>query len=122
MRSVQAIRSRNGYDRIVKSFDVGKDGGHRLRPGLEMVQINQFAFQTAEEIFGHSIVVRVALSRHTGLNGKTVKNALVGSEGVLHTAIAVKNQAGFGMLTPDCHSQHPNGKASVTSEKYPSMP
>lgn len=100
-------------DRIVKSLNVSKDGGHRLRPGLEMVQINQFAFQTAEGIFGYSVVIRIAFARHTGLNGKAVKNALVGGGSVLHTAIAVKNQAGFGMLTPDGHLQRPNGKIGV---------
>lgn len=100
-------------DGIVESLNVGKDGGHRLRPGLEMVQINQLAFQTTEEIFGHGIVIWVALSRHTGLNGKTAENALVGGRSILHAAIAVKNQAGFGMLTLDSHSQSPNGKIGV---------
>ena len=105
-------------DGIVKSLNVGKDGGHRLRPGLEMVQINQLAFQATEEIFGHGIVVRVAFARHAGLNGKTVENALVGGGSILHTAIAVKNQAGFRMLTLDGHSSARTVRAvSIRLEK-----
>lgn len=37
----------------------------------------------------------------------------VGSGGVLHTPVAVEDQAGIGMLAPDSRLQRPNGKIGI---------
>ena len=53
---------RMGTDGVVVGFDIGENIRLRLRAGLVMLVMYQLVFETTEEIFGDSVVIRIALA------------------------------------------------------------
>ena len=53
-----------GRDGVVKRLDVGEKVGLGSPAGIETAQVNQLAFQAAEKVFRHSVVVGVTLAGH----------------------------------------------------------
>ena len=53
----EPAQGRMGPDGVVKRLDVGEKVGLGSPAGIETAQVNQLAFQAAEKVFRHSIVV-----------------------------------------------------------------
>ena len=53
----EPAQGRMGPDGVVKRLDVGEKVGLGGPAGIETAQVNQLAFQAAEKVFRHSIVV-----------------------------------------------------------------
>ena len=51
--------------RIVEAFDVTEDAGSGLLTGFVDVVFDRLGFERSEERFNHSVVIGVALARHT---------------------------------------------------------
>ena len=54
--------TRMGTDGVVVGFDVGKNIRLRLCAGFVMLVVYKLVFETAEEVFGDSVVIRIAFA------------------------------------------------------------
>ena len=63
-RGAGASPGKNGAGWCVKRLDVGETVGLGSPAGIETAQVNQLAFQAAEKVFRHSVVVGVTLAGH----------------------------------------------------------
>ena len=61
-----------------------------------MRQMDQLAFQTAQEVFRNSIVVWISLPGHALTNALFDQFVTVSFGSILHASVAVKNQAAQG--------------------------
>ena len=98
---------------VVESFNVSEERRLRRRTGRKIRQIHQFALQTAEKVFGHSIVIRVASSAHALTNTGSAKRVAVALRGVLHAAVAVENETRCRPLSAYSHLQRGDGQRCV---------
>ena len=53
-------------DGVVKGLNIGEEISRSGAAGIIAPQVNQLAFQAAEKVFGHGVVIRVALAGHAG--------------------------------------------------------
>ena len=51
-------------DGVVKGLNIGEEISRSGAAGIIAPQVNQLAFQAAEKVFGHGVVIRVALAGH----------------------------------------------------------
>ena len=54
--------TRMGTDGVVVGFDIGENIRLCLCAGLVMLVVHKLVFKTTEEIFGDSVVIRIALA------------------------------------------------------------
>ena len=54
--------ARMGTDGIVVGFDIGENIRLRLCAGFVMFVVYKLVFETAEEVFGDSVVIRIAFA------------------------------------------------------------
>ena len=81
---------------VVKALDVGENGILGVTPGAKMRQMDQLAFQTAQEVFRNSIVVWISLPGHALTNAAFDQFVPVSFGSILHASVTVKNQAAQG--------------------------
>ena len=93
-----------GAHRIVEALNVVKDCIFSLPSGSEAGEMNQLAFEAAEEVFRNRIVIWIPLSRHTGKDAVLFKLLPVSIGSVLGTPITVKNQPGSGIFAVYGHA------------------
>lgn len=100
-------------NRIVKGLNVSKNIGLSRNSGVISLVVNQLALETGEEVFGDSVVVGIALSRHA-LSDTQVREALaVSLSSVLDTPIAMEDETGVGPLPVHRHVQGGQRKVGV---------
>jgi len=92
-----------GPDGVVKGLEVGENGSLRVTSGLKAVQVDQLTLQATEEVFGHGIVIGIALARHTLAKVQGFKPFPVGGGRVLGTAVAVEDESGGELLPSHGH-------------------
>lgn len=80
-------------DRVVKSFDAGNNSGLRFNSGTETAQMNQFAFETAEEILSHGVVIKVTFAGHALAEMELSQTFTVVRGSILDAPATMKNQA-----------------------------
>ena len=85
-----------GPDGVVKRLDVGEKVGLGGPAGIETAQVNQLAFQAAEKVFRHSVVVGVALAGHALPDAQGSQTLTEGRGGVLDAPVAVEDQSRAG--------------------------
>ena len=90
---------------VIKSFDIGEDGRLRLCSCYVVVEIDQLAFEAAEEIFRNSIVVGIAFAGHALEKPKAFKPVTVIKGSILAAAIRVENQPFGRSFSIDGHIQ-----------------
>src|SRR3954453_4603108 len=81
---------------VIEAFDVVRDRLARLRaggPGHRM----QLGFECAEEAFDDAVVPAVDLPAHADAQTMVMQQRLVAATGILHTPIAVMQQAGVNV-------------------------
>jgi hypothetical protein len=74
---------------IVKAFDVLEHCGFRFSLCLEMMSVQQLAFQARKEALGHCIVEAIADRSHRGTNAEHLAALTEGDRGVLAAVIGV---------------------------------
>ena len=62
--------------RIVEAFDVFEHCGFRFGLGLEVMPVQELAFQAGKEAFSHRVVEAIADRSHRGPNAKFLRGAL----------------------------------------------
>lgn len=102
-----------GPDGVVKRLDVGEKVGLGGPAGIETAQVNQLAFQAAEKVFRHSVVVGVALAGHALPDAQGSQTLTEGRGGVLDAPVAVEDQSRGRALPTDGHVQGVQGKLGV---------
>lgn len=63
--------------------------------------MNAFAFETAEEVFSNSVVIRVTLAGHALTEAKIRQTQAVSIRGILDTPVRVEDEAGSRMASVD---------------------
>src|SRR5262245_32094582 len=79
---------------VIEAFEIFKDRSSGLAVSLVLLLVDQLGLETGEEAFHHGVVVAVAAAAHAWLDAVTLQHPPVTLTGVLHTAIAVMQQAG----------------------------
>ena len=98
---------------VIESFNISKDVVLCLLPGAVVMQMNQFTFQTAEEVLRDSIVIGIALSGHALLDSQLFQTGTESSRSILYTPVAVEDQPFSRMLPGYCHIQGIKNKLRV---------
>ena len=98
---------------VVESFNVSEERRLRRRTGRKIRQIHQLTFQTAEEILGHGVVIRVAAARHALADIVPPQCVTVALRGVLYAAVAVENETRCRPLSAHRHLQRGDGQRCV---------
>ena len=78
---------------VVEGLQVGEYIDPGAGSGRILLEVNEFAFQTAEEIFCYGIIVGIALAGHTLTDPIGLQPIPEGMCGVLDTPITVKNKS-----------------------------
>ena len=104
-----------GSHGVIKSLDIVENSGFGGISRGEVMQIDAFALDAREEVFGDGIVVRVAFAGHTLLDSEAVKGLAKGVGGILNTAIRVENQPRLRFLPPNGHVESVEGEFCVDS-------
>ena len=100
---------------IVKSLNVPENFQLRRASGPEVGQMNTFALQTREEAFGHSIIIRVTLSRHALPDFVGFTSHFVCRRSVLDAPVRVENEPSFRPLPPHCHVERIEGELRINA-------
>lgn len=88
---------------IVESFDVGKNSVLSSRAGIVMMEMDEFTFETTEEILSNSVVVRVALTGHTLSDMKLSQALTKGVGSILNPPVRMENEVMLRSLTANRH-------------------
>lgn len=100
---------------IVESLDVGKNGILSRRTGVKTMEMNEFTFEAAEEIFSNGIVVRVALTGHT-LADMKLRQTLTKSVGsVLDAPVGMENQTLLRRFPAKSHVESVKSKLCINA-------
>ena len=75
--------------------------------------MNRFAFETAEEIFSNSVVIRVALAGHALTDSEIGQPEAISASGILDAAVRVEDEAGIRMASADGHIKSGEGEIRV---------
>lgn len=78
-----------------------------------MAQMDAFALKAAEKVFGHGVVIGVALAGHALPDAEGGQALLVSVGGVLDAAVGVKDETGLRPAALDSHIQGGQGKTGV---------
>ena len=68
-----------------------------------MAQMDALALEAAEEVFGHGVVIGIALAGHALPDAQHGKPAPKGFRGILDAPVTVENQARAGPLAAYSH-------------------
>lgn len=98
---------------VVKGFDIAEYSNFGIISLVEKVQMDTFTFKAREEIFGNSVVIRVALAAHALSKAVPFKCDAIGVGGILNASVRVKNQPGGGFFPPHSHFQGGQSEAGV---------
>lgn len=101
--------------RVIKTFNVFKDIIFCLSSGRVAPKMYQLRFQATEEILRNSVIVWVAPAGHALADAKSVQTVFVVMGGVLHTPVAVENQAWQGPLPMNSHVQGVQSELGVNA-------
>lgn len=93
LRGGRPAESGVGTDGVVEGFQVSEHLGLRHGAGGVLLEMDEFAFETAEEIFGDGVVIGIAPAGHALADAVGVQTLPVGSGGVLDAAVAVEDPA-----------------------------
>lgn len=66
-----------------------------------MAQMDALAFETAEEVLGNGVVIRVALAGHTLPDTEFRETQSVSAGGILDAAVRVEDEARIGLASAD---------------------
>ena len=80
-------------DCVIEDLQIGKNVCVRSCARGILLQVDEFAFQTAEEVLGNGIVVGIAPAVHALPDAIGFQSLPVGSGCVLNAAVTVENQA-----------------------------
>lgn len=80
-----------------------------------MCQVNQFAFQAAKEVFGNSVIVRIATPRHALANAMLKQFIAEGRRSILDASVAVKDQACGRTFATDSHTERGKRKVRINA-------
>ena len=75
--------------------------------------MDAFAFETAEEVFSNSVVIRVALAGHTLADTKIRQPQAISVGGILDTPVRVEDETRSGMASADGGIQSGEGEVCV---------
>ena len=70
-----------------------------------MAQMDALALEAAEEVFGHGVVIGIALAGHALPDAETGETLTVSVGGVLDAAVGVEDEAGQRLAAPDGHAE-----------------
>ena len=90
---------------VVEGLQIGKNVCARSCARGILLQVDEFAFQTAEEVLGNGVVVGIAPAGHALPDAIGFQSLPVGSGCVLNAAVAVENQTRRGLPAAVCHLQ-----------------
>ena len=79
-------------DRVVEGFHVGEYVSLGAGPGGVVLEVDQLAFEAAEEIFCHSVVVRITLAGHALPDSIGLQALPECGRGVLDAPVTVKDE------------------------------
>ena len=98
---------------VVEGLQIGKNVCVRGRARVILLQVDEFTFQTAEEVLRDSVVVGIALSGHTLLNSQLFQTEAKSSGSILYASVAVEDQPCARTLPGYCHIQGIQSKLCV---------
>ena len=78
-----------------------------------MFQIDTFAFEATEEVFGDSVVIRVALAGHALTETEIRQTRAISTDGILDAAIRVEDKVVGRVSAADGGIQRSEGKVRV---------
>ena len=78
-----------------------------------MAQMDAFAFETAEEVLGNSVVIGIASAGHTLPDTEFGKALPVSTGGILYAAIRVEDEARIGLASVDGRVESGESKVGV---------
>ena len=78
-----------------------------------MAQMDALALEAAEEVFGHGVVIGIALAGHALPDAETGETLTVSVGGVLDAAVGVEDEAGQRLAAPDGHAE--GGESEIVS-------
>ena len=102
-------------DGVVKGFNIGEEISLSSAAGIIPPQVNQLAFQAAEKVFGHGVVVRVALAGQALTDAKGSQPVTEGRGGILAAPVAMEDQPRAGPLTAYGHVQRSQSQLSINA-------
>ena len=70
-----------------------------------MAQMDALALKAAEEVFGHGVVIGIALAGHALPDAEAGETLTVSVGGVLDAAVGVEDEAGQRLAAPDGHAE-----------------
>ena len=70
-----------------------------------MAQMDALALEAAEEVFGHGVVIGIALAGHALPDAEAGETLTVSVGGVLDAAVGVEDEAGQRLAAPDGHAE-----------------
>ena len=70
-----------------------------------MAQMDALALEAAEEVFGHGVVIGIALAGHALPDAEAGETLTVSVGGVLDAAVGVEDEAGQRLAAPDGHAK-----------------
>ena len=78
-----------------------------------MAQMDALALEAAEEVFGHGVVIGIALAGHALPDAEAGETLTVSVGGVLDAAVGVEDEAGQRLAAPDGHAEGGEGEICV---------
>ena len=90
---------------VVEGLQIGKNVCVRSCARGILLQVDEFAFQTAEEVLGNGVVVGIAPVGHTLPDAIGFQSLPVGSGCVLNAAVTVEDQVRRRFPPAVCHLQ-----------------
>ena len=70
-----------------------------------MAQMDALALEAAEEVFGHGVVIGIALAGHALPDAEAGETLTVSVGGVWDAAVGVEDEAGQRLAAPDGHAE-----------------
>ena len=83
-----------------------------------MAQMDALALEAAEEVFGHGVVIGIALAGHALPDAEAGETLTVSVGGVLDAAVGVEDEAGYGVTDQIAAAQIENrGQVELLSKQ-----
>lgn len=100
-------------DSVVEGLHIGEYISLGAGPGGVVLEVDQLAFEAAEEIFCHSVVIGITLAGHALLDPIGLQPLPEGDRGVLDAPVTVKDEPLGRFAAAHCHVEGFQSQGSV---------
>ena len=98
---------------IVEGFQIEEDVVASGSSGRIQVQVDEFTFQAAEEIFSNGVIIGIASTGHALADTIGRQTVTKGLGGILHAAVTVEDETLRGLTAAVSHIQSGQRQLSV---------